>query len=369
MNKTTAIIGGIAAVVVIGGLIMYGIGSVNSHSSRNATSTSEGSVTTDTENQTVSVHTPQTPGTPSVVTSDKSFPTDTTVVVSGSVTPNGAFTNYWYEFGTTENFGNKTPNQNIGSGYTTLSAPAYITGLSKDTTYFFRLVANNQFGTIAGNRYSFQTSHGVSPPVGSAPSVQTMAATGISRTVANVSGEVIPNKSSTVFWFEYGKTPSLGYTTALGSIGDGSVKVPASMTLSDLSPVTTYYFRLDAQNQFGTVNGSILTLKTAGPPAPGAPAATTGTATKIGTLTSTLRGTVNPNGVATTYWFEYSTDAQFSQTLLSNTAQVSAGAGTNAMSASANISSLTRTTTYYFRVVAQNTLGVTRGELATFKTK
>lgn len=367
MNRTTTmIVGGIAAVVIIGGLIFYGLSATNP--SPTATSTPVNSTDTNTPQTTTPSQT-RTPKAPLVVTSTKAFPTDTTVVVSGNVTPNGAFTNYWYEFGKTESFGNKTANQTLGSGYASIQAPAFITGLSKDTTYFFRLVASNTLGTVSGSRYTFETTHGVPPPVGSAPGIKTLAASGISRNTVNLNGEVTPNKAATQHWFEYGKTTNLGNTTAMVSVGDGSTKVPASVSLSGLDPVTTYYFRLNAQNQFGTVNGAILNFKTAGPPAPTAPTVTTGSATKVSTSTATLRGNVTPNGVETAYWFEYSTDSLLGSILLTSTAQASVGAGTNAILVDTNVSSLARSTTYYFRLVAKNDLGTIRGDRQTFKTK
>lgn len=370
MNRTTTmIIGGIAAIIIIGGLIVYSISTPSP--SKTATSTPVTSLNTNID-QTITTPTTgqtRTPVAPVAVTSTKAFPTETTVVVSGNVTPNGAFTNYWYEFGKTASLGSKTPSQTVGSGYTSIQAPAYITGLSKDTTYFFRLVASNQSGTVTGSQYTFETTHGVQPPIGSAPGVKTVAANGISRTTANLNGEVTPNKAITQHWFEYGKTPNLGNTTALVSIGDGNTKLPASISLSSLDPATTYYFRLNAQNQFGTVNGAILNFKTAGPPAPTAPTATTGSATKISTLTATLRGTINPGGAETTYWFEYSTNNQFSLALLTSTTQATVDAGTNAVSVSTDISDLTRSTTYYFRIVAKNNLGTVRGDRQTFETK
>ncbi|OHA81480.1 MAG: hypothetical protein A2675_03340 [Candidatus Yonathbacteria bacterium RIFCSPHIGHO2_01_FULL_51_10] len=359
------VVGGIAAVVIIGGLVFYGMGNTTP-SSTTATSTPDATATTNTGQTT----TPSpTPGAPVASTNSKSFPTETTIVVSGTVIPNGAFTNYWYEFGKSESLGSRTATQTVGSGNTPIPAPAYITGLTKDTTYFFRLVASNQYGTVMGSQYTFQTTHGVEPPLGSAPGVKTLAATGISKNTASINGEVTPNKGTTQDWFEYGKTPNLGNTTAFVSAGNGSVKIPASASLSGLDPATIYYFRLNAQNEFGTVNGTLLNFKTAGPAAPAAPTVTTTSATKVTTSTSMLRGTVNPNGAETAYWFEYSTDTEFSSVLLKNTPQVSAGAGTNMTSVSADVSGLERSTTYYFRIVAKNNLGTIRGDRNTFETK
>ncbi|TSC68862.1 MAG: fibronectin type III domain-containing protein [Parcubacteria group bacterium Gr01-1014_56] len=359
MNATTAVIGGLVVLVLIGGLIFFSTGNINPFSPT-ATSTPSGSTNTNQTN---------TPGAPIALTSGTAFPSDTAAVVSGTVTPNGAFTNYWYEFGTTASLGNKTSNQSVGSGYIPIPAPAYITGLAKDTTYYFRLVAENQFGTIAGSQQTFHTTVGTPAPVGSAPTTKTLAATGISRTTVNINGEVTPNKSSTQYWFEYGETPNLGFATALQSVGDGTALVPASLSLSNLAPATTHYFRLNAQNQFGTVNGAILNFKTLGPPLSVAPVVTTQIASPVATTTATLRGTVHPYGTQTTYWFEYSTDSLLGAVLMKTTPQRSAGAGTNTVSVEANISALKSKTTYYYRTVAQNAAGTVRGEDESFTTK
>ena len=189
-------------------------------------------------------------------------PSATTVVIGGTVNPKGAFTSYWYEYGKTSDLGTKTSNQTMGSGFVSIQAPAYITDLSKNTTYYFRLVAENQYGKVAGNQYVFQTTESTPAPVGNAPTTKTISANNISSTTANINGEVTPNKTETQYWFEYGKTPQLGGTSAFSSAGNGTVKSSVSISLSDLESKTTYYFRLNAQNQFGTINGSILNFKT-----------------------------------------------------------------------------------------------------------
>jgi len=199
---------------------------------------------------------------PIVATNSSVSPSATTVVVSGTVNPKGSFTNYWYEYGKTSDLGTKTSNQTMGSGFVSIQAPAYITGLSKNTTYYFKLVAENQYGKVAGSQYAFQTTESTPAPVGNAPTTKTLSANNISSTTANINGEVTPNKSETQYWFEYGPTPQLGNTSAFSSLGNGTTKSSVSISLSDLQSKTTYYFRLNAQNQFGTINGSILNFKT-----------------------------------------------------------------------------------------------------------
>jgi hypothetical protein len=354
--------GGVAALaIVVIGVIIY--------TTRNVTAPQA------TDQQTPSSGTSPAPttipqsGAPTVSTNYNASPTDTTAIVTGSVVPNGAFTNYWYEYGPTANLGSKTANQSVGSGFAAIAAPGYITGLVKDTTYYFRLVAESQYGRFAGASYSFQTTHGNLPPVGGVPTAQTLAASSLTRTSANLNGNVTPNKVATTYWFEFGTTANLGNTSALVGVSDTGTEASISMPITGLDPATTYYFRMDAQNQFGTVNGSILTFKTDGPVAIAAPTATTRSAASVSASTATLRASVVPNGPATTYWFEYSKNPLSSSVDLLVTSTTIVAAGMDAIPVSTDITNLASSTTYYFRVVAQNTSGTVRGGSMTFQTR
>ena len=78
-----------------------------------------------------------------------------------------------------------------------------------------------------------------------------------------------------------------------------------------------------------------------------------------------LRGTVNPNGVATKYRFEFGkTKAYGSKTTLKT-----AGAGSLPIAVSIAVSKLKSGTTYHYRVVAINASGTTFGTDRKFKTK
>jgi phosphodiesterase/alkaline phosphatase D-like protein len=352
-------VGGLVALAVIGGIVYY----ASDVSGPTATTTPPSATPTPSPGAT-----PQ-PAAPVAVTSSSIVAFETAASVTGTVSPRGAFTTYWYEYGLSANLGLKTPNQNIGSSFATIAAPGYITGLTKDTTYYFRLVAENQFGRSNGATQSFHTNIGVPPPSGGAPSVRTLVASGVSRTGADLNGDVDPNRAATQFWFEYGTTANLGFATALSGAGSGDERVAQSVSLTGLQPATTYYFRINAQNQFGTVNGAILNFTTLGPPAPSAPSATTRSATDVATSTATLRGTVDPNGAETKYWFEYSTDSLLGSILIRTTARTSAGAGNNAVQVETDVSGLQSDTTYFFRIVAENSAGTARGEKMSFTTR
>jgi hypothetical protein len=98
--------------------------------------------------------------------------------------------------------------------------------------------------------------------------------------------------------------------------------------------------------------------------AAGPPSATTGAASAVTQSGATVTGTVDPQGMATTYQFEYGTSSNYGL----QTADVDAGAGTGAVDASANLAGLTNDTTYHYRVVATNAAGITRGADRTLKT-
>ncbi len=361
--KTSAIVITVLVLLLIGGGIIYSLNGMGD--SGNATTTPE--VITPTP--TPAPQAQQQAGAPQAVTSSAVSPSDTTAIVNGAVNPMGAFTSYSYEYGTTDTFGKKTANQTVGSGFVEIQAPGYITGLVKNTTYYARLVAENQYGKVSGNTVTFKTTEGNPAPQGSSPSSKTTAATGISRTTGNLNGEVTPNKNPSIYWFEYGKTAELGSVSAFTSAGDGTAKVPVSISLSDLDPQTTYYFRVNAQNQFGTTNGSILNFKTQGPAAATAPKVTSQNPTAISSSTAVLHGVVNPNAAETQYWFEYSTDTLLGSVLLNSTPEVTLASGANNVSVTANLSNLAPKTKYYMRLVAENSLGTVRGDEITFTTK
>lgn len=363
--KNINVILGVIGVVIVAGLIYYA-----------ATSNSVTSTNTATSTPVVIVKTPTTPvvkmqeaGSPLVVTSPNILANEVSALVTGTVIPRGLFTTYWFEYGTTANLGNKTASQNIGSGYIALAAPSYISGLSKNTTYYMRIVAENEYGRQGGTQYTFKTQAGTPAPTGSVPTVKTLTTSGLSRTAVNLQGEVTPNLSPTTYWFEYGRTSSLGNISAFQTISSASSKTQVLFALSNLDPATNYFYRLNAQNQWGTVNGTTLGFKTSGPADTAKPSVDTNSATNIKATTATLRGTVNANEVATTYWFEYSTDSLLGSVLLKSTEHKQAGSGKNDVSFDANISGLVSNTNYFYRIVAENSLGTNYGDRVSFKTK
>jgi hypothetical protein len=94
-----------------------------------------------------------------------------------------------------------------------------------------------------------------------------------------------------------------------------------------------------------------------------APVATTGTASSVTSTSETLAGTVDPDGLATTYYFEWGKSASFGST----TPVESAGDGSSAVDVTATISGLDPNRTYDFTIVASNSLGTSTGETQLFQ--
>jgi len=92
------------------------------------------------------------------------------------------------------------------------------------------------------------------------------------------------------------------------------------------------------------------------------PTVTTTSATSVTSTSATLNGTVNPNGEATTYYFEYGVDTSYGFT----TSSSSAGSGTSPVTVTASIHSLISDTTYHYRLVATNSQGTSYGDDKTF---
>jgi hypothetical protein len=95
-----------------------------------------------------------------------------------------------------------------------------------------------------------------------------------------------------------------------------------------------------------------------------APTVTTGTPSAVGSTTATFVGTINPNGLDTSYYFEYGATAAYGST----TAASDAGSASSPGDVSAVISGLLPDTTYAFALVATNSSGSLNGGQQTFQT-
>ena len=198
------------------------------------------------------------------------------------------------------------------------------------------------------------------------------AATEVRGTTATLHGAVDPEGAqlSAPCEFEYGTTKGYGKLAECeqspAAIGSGAAPVPVSAKLTGLTGNTTYHFRLHAANANGHVNSEDETLTTLP-----APLISSVLATDVSAASATLTAKVNPEGLPTTYHFEYDTSPYAEGEAPHGTEAPLGGAEiTTALSADhtveAPLEGLTENTTYHFRLIATNADGTTTGADHTF---
>jgi plastocyanin len=99
------------------------------------------------------------------------------------------------------------------------------------------------------------------------------------------------------------------------------------------------------------------------PPVTGPPVAITNPATLIASFSATLHGSVDPNGLATSVYFQYGTTTSYGLTTAPQSRT-----GNTPLNISWGIWGLSASTTYHFRIVTTNSAGTRYGSDRTFTT-
>jgi DNA-binding beta-propeller fold protein YncE len=212
-----------------------------------------------------------TPGAPQirnqvaeVISTEKAGQTSATL--RAEINPGGREASYRFEYGEGTSYGTVVP---VPDG--TLSpvdeflpvAAAELSGLSVGTTYHYRVVATNEFGTVDGPDRQFTTL---------AAALVEGYANNIGATSATLGAQIDPLGSDTSYYFEYGREacataaqPCAQAPAAPGEdigAGEGEVTV-APHQIWELTPNTAYHYRVVASNGLGVVHGADRTFQTA----------------------------------------------------------------------------------------------------------
>jgi hypothetical protein len=102
---------------------------------------------------------------PTVATGGATSVKQNSVVLNGTVTPNGANSDWYFAYGTTTAYGEKTSTKTVQAGQGQRNVSATVNGLASGTAYHYRLVAANSGGTAAGTDKSFTTTGTAAPVV------------------------------------------------------------------------------------------------------------------------------------------------------------------------------------------------------------
>ncbi|HTC59439.1 MAG TPA: fibronectin type III domain-containing protein [Solirubrobacteraceae bacterium] len=202
--------------------------------------------------------------------------------------------------------------------------------------------------------------------VAGTPTDETTSASGETQTEAMLNGSINPEGNTVDYHFEYegpGVTGKQSTPTVTLSAAD-SASHTVSAPVSGLEPGMTYNFLLVATYGVGKTSVSGATQKMFTTHAVTAPTATTLAAEGFKETEATLKGTINPGGEATEYFFEYGTGTGYG--LKTEKATLLASGGNQ--SVSATLKGLTPGTEYHFRLVAKNNQGPAEGLDHSFKT-
>ncbi len=190
---------------------------------------------------------------PVTVTSAATAVTPTSATLNGTVNPNGLATTWYFEWGTTTAYGNTTAVTSAGTGTSTVSVNAGITGLTGGVTYHYRLAATNSDGTSYGADMTFTYGAAV---------VTTAAALSITGTSAVSGGNVTSDGGYAVTARGVCWGTSANPTISGNHTTDGSGTGTFSSTITGLSANTQYHVRSYATNSVGTFYGDDLTFTT-----------------------------------------------------------------------------------------------------------
>jgi N-acetylneuraminic acid mutarotase len=281
-----------------------------------------------------------------------------TYIASYSFTANwsrvSGATGYRLDVSTSSSFSTYvTGYQNLNVGNATRRS---VTGLNPSTTYHYRVRAYNAHGTSGNSNIVNVT---ILSPTGP-PVAITNPASYIASYSARLNGSVDPHGLTTTVYFQYGTTTSYGLTTAIQS-KTGNTYQNVVATIGGLTAGTTYHFRIVATNSNGTRYGSDRTFTTLS--ATGPPVAITNPATNVASSSATLNGSVDPHGLTTNVHFQYGTTTSYGHHTANQTKT-----GNAYQNVAANISGLSASTTYHFRIVATNSAGTRYGSDRTFTT-
>jgi YD repeat-containing protein len=199
-----------------------------------------------------------TPHVPLATTGIATAITALSATLNGSSNSEGTATTVNFQYGTTTNYGNTTSGQSVGSGTSNVSFITAITGLTPQTIYHYRAVANNLGGTGSGADKTFTT---LAQPVFGMSPQSYLGATGV-----EVSLSVNPNGVATWVYFQYSTNANFSgfLQTATQSVGSGKVPINIYALFPGLLPSTSYYYRMVTTSAAGTSTSSPGTFTTLG---------------------------------------------------------------------------------------------------------
>lgn len=281
---------------------------------------------------------------PAVVTEPASPVGARSATLNAKVNPNGSTSSVKFEWGVTSSYGNSTPSVLVSASTELISIRDSLRNLTPSTTYHYRIVASNSFGTSFGDNVSFTTLSD-----GGAPSASTEPPTSVTERSAILNAVVDPNGRQTSVIFEWGKTTSYGNSTPPKLIPADAPPSTVSDTLKNLDPRTTYHVRVVANNALGTARGLNRTFVTTDEQTPPTVPTQLTPSNNAVNLTPTVSLRWRKSLRTDRYHAQLSTDALFGGGMALNDSTIS--------DSLKSVSGLMNQRIYYWRVRAGNAAG------------
>ena len=178
----------------------------------------------------------------------------------------------------------------------------------------------------------------------------TLPATEVTNTSATLNGTT---DTAGTAHFDYGTSASYGLLTPSEPVAPGAV----SAQVTDLSPNTTYHFRLVVDGD----TASDVTFRTEPNPTP--PGVSKQVSSGVTTGGAHVSASLDPNGAETTYYFQYGRTTGYG----TRTEQMTVS-GSDPVTVGAELTGLRPYTRYHWRLFARNVAGRTPGADRTFRT-
>jgi hypothetical protein len=175
--------------------------------------------------------------------------------------------------------------------------------LTPATHYFYRVIAENAAHEKVEGKVEELTTL-----TAEQPNVDSQGIAGLTAVDATLEAQVNPNYQATTYAFEYATSEAAIGTSAATTLA-GASSLPAGFgdqsasvgLASSLQPNTTYFYRVLAKNATGTTFGSTIESFTTLI----ASSVTTAAAQELTGSSAVLSGTVNAQGVVTSYHYAY----------------------------------------------------------------
>jgi hypothetical protein len=169
----------------------------------------------------------------------------TNATLTASIDPDGSETTYRFEFGETSSYGTSVPinPSALGSGEQFVPVTAELSGLKIGTTYHYRVVASNTYGSPESTDQTFTTLP---------PALIEDSAANVAATSATLNAQINPLGRPTTCKFQYvtdSDFQATGYDTATTvgcpAVGSGENNVDVGpQYLQSLLPGTLYHYRV-----------------------------------------------------------------------------------------------------------------------------